>query len=68
MAISVTTVPAAANAAVAFTCNKYRQAWGSTAQFLLNLLGIVLAGTVTLPAQKWFRAGQRVRNSGAGRL
>lgn len=67
VAISVTTVPAAANAAVAFSYNEYRQAWGSTEQLLLNLLGIVLAGTVTLLAQKWFWARQRERSSGAGR-
>ncbi|MEU1163258.1 DUF389 domain-containing protein [Streptomyces sp. NPDC005921] len=58
VAISVTTVPAAANAAVAFAYNEYRQAWGSTEQLLLNLLGIVLAGTATLIAQKYFW-GQR---------
>lgn len=54
VAISVTTVPAAANAAVAFSYNEYQQAWGSTEQLLLNLLGIVLAGTLTLLFQKWF--------------
>ncbi|MGW4909504.1 DUF389 domain-containing protein [Streptomyces sp. NPDC004270] len=54
VAISVTTVPAAANAAVAFAFTEYRQAWGSTEQLLLNLLGIVLAGTATLIAQKYF--------------
>ncbi|KKD02936.1 DUF389 domain-containing protein [Streptomyces sp. WM6386] len=53
VAISVTTVPAAANAAVAFSFNEYKQAWGSTEQLLLNLLGIVLAGTTTLLFQKW---------------
>ncbi|MEV5952799.1 DUF389 domain-containing protein [Streptomyces sp. NPDC051987] len=53
VAISVTTVPAASNAAVAFAYTEYRQAWGSTEQLLLNLLGIVLAGTTTLLAQKW---------------
>ncbi|MEU9381077.1 DUF389 domain-containing protein [Streptomyces sp. NPDC048279] len=52
VAISVTTVPAAANAAVAFAFTEYRQAWGSTEQLLLNLLGIALAGTSTLVAQK----------------
>ncbi|HZF89624.1 DUF389 domain-containing protein [Streptomyces sp.] len=52
VAISVTTVPAAANAAVAFSYDAYRQAWGSTEQLLLNLLGIILAGTLTLLAQK----------------
>ncbi|MFD4629972.1 DUF389 domain-containing protein [Streptomyces sp. NPDC058284] len=63
VAISVTTVPAAANAAVAFSYSEYRQAWGSTEQLLLNLLGIVLAGTLTLLAQKFFWAGQRKRTA-----
>ncbi|MFI6458873.1 DUF389 domain-containing protein [Streptomyces sp. NPDC050538] len=61
VAISVTTVPAAANAAVAFAYNEYRQAWGSTEQLLLNLLGIVLAGTLTLLTQKWLWSTQRRR-------
>ena len=59
VAISVTTVPAAANAAVAFAYDEYQQAWGSTEQLLLNLLGIVLAGTLTLLVQKYFWARQR---------
>jgi uncharacterized hydrophobic protein (TIGR00271 family) len=53
VAISVTTVPAAANAAVALSYGDTEQTWGSTEQLLLNLLGIVLAGTVTLLLQKW---------------
>ncbi|RZU17089.1 DUF389 domain-containing protein [Streptomyces sp. BK239] len=53
VAISVTTVPAAANAAVAFSYGDTRQTWGSTQQLLLNLLGIILAGTLTLLIQKW---------------
>lgn len=63
VAISVTTVPAAANAAVAFSYDEYRQAWGSTEQLLLNLLGIVLAGTFTLLAQKLLWARQRERTA-----
>ncbi|MEU6120487.1 DUF389 domain-containing protein [Streptomyces sp. NPDC047123] len=63
VAISVTTVPAAANAAVAFSYAEYRQAWGSTEQLLLNLLGIVLAGTLTLLAQKLFWSLQRERTA-----
>jgi len=59
VAISVTTVPAASNAAVAFAYDDYSQAWGSTAQLLLNLVGIALAATLTLLAQKWFWARQR---------
>ncbi|MFF4062067.1 DUF389 domain-containing protein [Streptomyces sp. NPDC001668] len=53
VAISVTTVPAAANAAVALSYGDTKQTWGSTEQLLLNLLGIILAGTVTLLLQKW---------------
>ncbi|MEU7648513.1 DUF389 domain-containing protein [Streptomyces huasconensis] len=63
VAISVTTVPAAANAAVAFSYSEYKQAWGSTEQLLLNLLGIVLAGTLTLLAQKALWATQRDRTA-----
>ena len=53
VAISVTTVPAAANAAVALAYGDTSQTIGSTNQLLLNLLGIVLAGTLTLLLQKW---------------
>ncbi|MEX3103763.1 MULTISPECIES: DUF389 domain-containing protein [unclassified Streptomyces] len=60
VAISVTTVPAAANAAVALTYNDPSQTWGSTLQLLLNLLGIVLAGVATLLAQKWLWRRQGV--------
>ncbi|EKX68266.1 DUF389 domain-containing protein [Streptomyces ipomoeae] len=63
VAISVTTVPAAANAAVALSYGDTKQTVGSTEQLLLNLLGIVLAGTLTLLAQKWLWATQRQRNS-----
>ncbi|MGW0870389.1 DUF389 domain-containing protein [Streptomyces sp. NPDC002740] len=59
VAISVTTVPAAANAAVALSYGDMEQTWGSTAQLLLNLLGIILAGTLTLLAQKYLWARQR---------
>ncbi|MDR3082447.1 MAG: DUF389 domain-containing protein [Streptomyces sp.] len=61
VAISVTTVPAAANAAVAFSYAEYRQAWGSSEQLLLNLLGIALASTLTLLVQKRLWARQRER-------
>jgi uncharacterized hydrophobic protein (TIGR00271 family) len=61
VAISVTTIPAAANAAVALAYGDIAQTRGSTLQLLLNLSGIVLAGTLTLLAQKWFWARQRER-------
>lgn len=65
VAISVTTVPAAANAAVALIYGDSKQTWLSTGQLLLNLLGIILAGTLTLLAQKWLWARQRERTAKA---
>lgn len=59
VAISVTTVPAAANAAVAFSYQDLQQTWGSSEQLLANLAGIVLAGTCTLLVQKALWAVQR---------
>ncbi|GAA2970861.1 MULTISPECIES: DUF389 domain-containing protein [Streptomyces] len=59
VAISVTTVPAAANAAVAFSYQDLTQARGSTEQLLANLGGIVLAGTLTLLVQKALWGRQR---------
>ncbi|MFG2635122.1 DUF389 domain-containing protein [Streptomyces sp. NPDC048362] len=61
VAISVTTVPAAANAAVALAYGDTGQTAGSIQQLLLNLLGIVLAGTATLLAQKYFWSRRRQR-------
>lgn len=66
VAISVTTVPAAANAAVALIYDDAKQTWLSTGQLLLNLLGIILAGTLTLLAQKWLWARQRARTARTG--
>ncbi|MFJ4278106.1 DUF389 domain-containing protein [Streptomyces massasporeus] len=65
VAISVTTIPAAANAAVALSYGDTKQTWGSTEQLLLNLLGIIVAGTATLLIQKWLWSRQR---QGVGKL
>jgi uncharacterized hydrophobic protein (TIGR00271 family) len=65
VAISVTTVPAAANASVALIYGDGRQTWLSTEQLLLNLLGITLAGTLTLLTQKWLWSKQRRREVAA---
>jgi uncharacterized hydrophobic protein (TIGR00271 family) len=46
--ISVTTIPAAANAAVALAYWVPREAVGSTLQLVINLSAIVVAGTLTL--------------------
>ncbi|MFF2642343.1 DUF389 domain-containing protein [Streptomyces niveus] len=53
VAISVTTVPAAANAAVALGYGDLSQVLGSSVQLLVNLAGIVLAGTLTLLIQRY---------------
>jgi uncharacterized hydrophobic protein (TIGR00271 family) len=52
VAISVTTVPAAANAAVALAYSEVYQGWGSFVQLGVNLGGIVFAGTLTLLGQR----------------
>ncbi|MFJ3217068.1 DUF389 domain-containing protein [Kitasatospora sp. NPDC086801] len=64
VAISVTTVPAAANATVALGYGDFRQFWGSSVQLLLNLLGIVLAGVLTLLVQQRAWALIRRRRTG----
>ncbi|MFI8229757.1 DUF389 domain-containing protein [Streptomyces sp. NPDC085900] len=64
VAISVTTVPAAANAAVALVYSDTHQAVRSSEQLLLNLMGIVLAGTLTLLVQKWLWSRQRHLSKG----
>ncbi|MGK5547862.1 DUF389 domain-containing protein [Streptomyces sp. URMC 127] len=63
VAISVTTVPAAANAAVALSYGDWSETRGSAVQLALNLAGIVVAGTLTLLAQKLFWARQRRRSA-----
>lgn len=64
--ISVTTVPAAANAAVAFSYSDYAQTTGSSQQLLANLGGILLAGTLTLLAQKALWAHRQRRDATTG--
>lgn len=54
--ISVTTVPAAANVAVAVAYGVLDEALGSAGQLLINLSAIVLAGVLTLAVQRfWWR-------------
>ncbi|MET7421535.1 DUF389 domain-containing protein [Dactylosporangium sp. NPDC005555] len=52
--ISVTTVPAAANVAVALAYRVPHEAAGSAVQLMLNLAAIITAGVLTLLAQRWF--------------
>jgi uncharacterized hydrophobic protein (TIGR00271 family) len=54
--ISVTTVPAAANAAVAVAYGVWHEAWGSAVQLLVNITAIVVAGVLTLAIQRlWWK-------------
>jgi uncharacterized hydrophobic protein (TIGR00271 family) len=58
--ISVTTVPAAANAAVAVAYGVRNEAVGSALQFVINVAAIVAAGVLTLLVQRfaWRRPGR----------
>ncbi len=51
--ISVTTVPAAGNVAVAITYGVPDEAWGSALQLAINLAAIVTAGILTLAVQRY---------------
>ncbi|MEU5938159.1 DUF389 domain-containing protein [Micromonospora sp. NPDC047548] len=59
--ISVTTVPAAANVAVAAAYGVWHEAAGSALQLLVNLCAIVLAGLATLAVQQlwWWNLARR---------
>jgi uncharacterized hydrophobic protein (TIGR00271 family) len=57
--VSVTTIPAAGDAAVAAAYGEFGQAAQSFVQLLLNLFGIFVAGVLTLFAQQ--RAWHRIR-------
>ncbi|WP_435233029.1 DUF389 domain-containing protein [Micromonospora aurantiaca (nom. illeg.)] len=61
--ISVTTVPAAANVAVAAAYGVWHEAAGSALQLVVNLAAIVLAGLLTLLVQRswWRRVARRSR-------
>jgi hypothetical protein len=56
--ISVTTIPAAGNAAVAGVLGDWNETWRSVAQLAINLVGITAAGVATLLTR---RALQRTR-------
>lgn len=61
VAISVTTVPAAAYVALALAYGRLAEAWPAMVQLGVNLLGILVAGTLTLLAQKAFWARKHRR-------
>jgi len=59
--ISVTTIPAAANAAVALAYGARDEALGSALQLVINVAAIILAGVLTLVVQQtvWSRTRRR---------
>ena len=61
--ISVTTIPAAANIAVAAAYEDMGEAAGAAAQLGINLLAIILAGVITLYVQRRSYARRRRRHS-----
>jgi uncharacterized hydrophobic protein (TIGR00271 family) len=63
--ISVTTIPAAANAGVAIAYGDWDEWRGATEQLFLNLALIVLAGVVTLYIQRRMYIARRRRHLGA---
>ena len=60
--VSVTTIPAAANIAVAFVYGDWSSWRGSQEQLLLNIGGIHLAGVLTLIVQRTLYARRRARH------
>lgn len=57
--ISVTTVPAAGNVAVAIAYGVPDEAWGSALQLGINLGAIATAGILTLAVQRWLSRRRR---------
>ena len=68
--ISVTTVPAAGNLALALALADPSELRGSAAQLVINLAGMIAAGTLVLVLQRWIwaRWGRLVRFNAKGRL
>ena len=60
--ISVTTIPAAGNVAVASAYGDWGEFAGALAQLSLNLATIFAAGVLTLLVQRWFFARRRRRH------
>ena len=59
--ISVTTIPASGNIAVASVFGLWDEVWGSTVTLIVNIIGMALAGWVTLAIQQ-ARVGSRVES------
>ena len=63
MFISVTTIPASGNIALAAVFGLWAEVWGSTLTLVLNISGMAVAGWATLALQQlvWGRVSIRRR-------
>ena len=61
--ISVTTIPAAANIGIAMAYRDWDTAGGSAGQLAVNLVAILLAGTLTLYIQRLLYQRRKRRRS-----
>jgi uncharacterized hydrophobic protein (TIGR00271 family) len=64
--ISVTTIPAAANIGIAVALDDWDTAAGSTGQLVVNLAGILVAGTLTLYIQRLLYQRRKRRHATNG--
>jgi hypothetical protein len=62
--VSVATIPAAANIGVAIALRNGPEVWGSTVQLAMNVVGLVVAGTITLAVQ--WRLWRRLQGDDRG--
>ena len=62
MLISVTTIPAAANVGVATAYGEWASARGSLEQLAINLLSLIVAGTLTLTVQRAVYARRKTKH------
>ena len=58
--VSVTTIPAAANVAVAAAYGDWSECAGATGQLVINLVAIVAAALATLAVQRWVASRRRL--------
>jgi uncharacterized hydrophobic protein (TIGR00271 family) len=63
--ISVTTIPAAANVGVGIAYGEWASARGSLEQLAVNLLSLVVAGTLTLTVERALYARRRAKHKHA---
>lgn len=61
--ISVTTIPASGNIALAMVFGMWHEVWGSAATLVINILGMAIAGWLTLVVQQVVWGGVRRRST-----